>query len=84
MQKQVVYIYIKLLRRVSVLIHNLQGVYSCFTKVMNHSMTKYDVVMCCCYDKILVNVAAYVISGFVCVCVCVCVWCGVNSLKMVY
>jgi len=25
-------------------------------------MTKYDVVMCC-YDKILVNVAAYVIPG---------------------
>jgi len=25
-------------------------------------MTKYNVVMCCC-DKILVNVAAYVISG---------------------
>jgi hypothetical protein len=25
----------------------------------------------CCYDKILVNVAAYVISGCVCVCVCV-------------
>jgi len=28
---------------------------------MNHSMTKYNVVMC--YDKILVNVAAYVIPG---------------------
>jgi len=27
----------------------------------------------CCYDKILVNVAAYVIPGSVCVCVCVCV-----------
>jgi hypothetical protein len=26
----------------------------------------------CCYDKILVNVAAYVISVEVCVCVCVC------------
>ena len=25
----------------------------------------------CCYDKILVNVAAYVIPGSVCVCVCV-------------
>jgi hypothetical protein len=29
----------------------------------------------CCYDKILVNVTAYVIHGEVCVCVCVCV-CG--------
>jgi len=27
----------------------------------------------CCYDKIFVNVAAYVIPG--CVCVCVCVFC---------
>jgi len=27
----------------------------------------------CCYDKILVNVAGYVIPGSVCVCVCVCV-----------
>ena len=26
----------------------------------------------CCYDKILVNVATYVIVGLV----CVCVWCG--------
>jgi len=25
----------------------------------------------CCYDKILVNVATYVIPGRVCVCVCV-------------
>jgi len=33
-------------------------------------MTKYNVVMCC-YDKILINVAAYVIPGLVCVCVCV-------------
>jgi hypothetical protein len=31
-------------------------------------MIKYNVVMCC-YDKILVNVAAYVIPGYVCVCV---------------
>jgi len=31
-------------------------------KVMNHSVTKYNVVMCC-YDKIQVNVAAYVIPG---------------------
>jgi len=38
-----------------------------------------------CYDKILVNVAAYVIPCWVCVCVCVCVWCGVNrKRKMVY
>ena len=35
-------------------------------------MTKYDVVTCC-YDNILVNVAACVIPGCVCVCVCVCV-----------
>jgi len=32
-------------------------------------MTKYYVVMCC-YDNILVNVAACVIPGCVCVCVC--------------
>jgi hypothetical protein len=31
-------------------------------KVMDHSLTKYNVGMCCC-DKILVNVAAYVIPG---------------------
>ena len=31
-------------------------------KVMNNSMTKYNVVICC-YYKILVNVAACVISG---------------------
>jgi hypothetical protein len=37
-------------------------------------MIKYDVVICC-YNKILVNVAPYVILGYVCVCVCVCV-CG--------
>ena len=30
-----------------------------------------------CYDKILVNVAAYVISDYVCVCVCSRA-CGVN------
>ena len=41
-------------------------------KVMNHYKTKYNVVMCC-YDKILVNVAAYVIPSYVCVCVCMCV-----------
>jgi len=29
---------------------------------MNHSMTKYNIVMCY-YEKILVNVAAYVIPG---------------------
>ena len=28
----------------------------------------------CCYDKVLVDVAAYVIPGYV----CVCLWCGVN------
>jgi hypothetical protein len=27
----------------------------------------------CCYDKILINVATYVIPGWLCV------WCGVNS-----
>ena len=37
-------------------------------------MIKYSIVVCC-YDKILVNVAAYVIVVR-CVCVCVvCVWC---------
>jgi hypothetical protein len=31
-------------------------------------------IVVCCYDKMLVNVAAYVIPGEVCVvCVCVCV-----------
>jgi len=43
-------------------------------------MINYSIVMCC-YDIMLVNVAAYVIPGWVCVCVCVCgvvcVWCGV-------
>jgi len=29
-------------------------------EVMNHQMTKYNVVICC-YDKILVNMATYVI-----------------------
>jgi hypothetical protein len=36
-------------------------------------MIKYNVVVRC-YDKILVNVAACVIPGYVCVCVC-----GVNG-----
>jgi len=36
-------------------------------------MIQYNIVVCC-YDKILVNVAAYVIM-IRCVCVCVC--CGV-------
>jgi len=31
-------------------------------------MIKYDIVVCG-YDKILVNLAAYVISVYVCVCV---------------
>jgi len=35
-------------------------------------MAKHNAVMCC-YDKILIYVAAYVIPGYVCVCVCVCV-----------
>jgi hypothetical protein len=30
-------------------------------------MIKYNIVVCC-YDKILVNVATYVIPGYVCVC----------------
>jgi hypothetical protein len=34
-------------------------------------MIKYNIVKCC-YDKILVNVAAYVIPGYMCVCLCVC------------
>jgi len=34
-------------------------------------MIKYNIVVCC-YDKMLVNVAVYVITGYVCVCVCVC------------
>ena len=44
----------------------------------------------CCYDKILIYVAAYVIPGnvcvclCVCVCVCVCVWCGVNICGHIY
>jgi hypothetical protein len=38
-------------------------------------MTKYNAVMC--YDKILVNVAPYVIPGYV----WVCVWFGVNIYK---
>ena len=32
-------------------------------------MIKYNIVVCC-YDKIFVNVGAYVIPGLVCVCVC--------------
>ena len=44
-------------------------------------MIKCNIVLCC-YDKFLVNVAAYVILVQVCVCVCVCV-CVVRS-KMVY
>jgi hypothetical protein len=39
-------------------------------------MVKYNIVVCS-YDKFLVNMAAYVIPGwicvFMCVCVCVCV-----------
>jgi len=39
----------------------------------------------CCYDKILVNVAALCNSWLgVCVCVCVCVWYGVNGKWLVY
>ena len=45
-------------------------------------MIKYNIVLCC-YGKILINVAAYIITGSVCVCVCVCVcvWCGVNLCR---
>jgi len=44
-------------------------------KVMNYGTVqiKYNTVVCC-YVKVLVNVAAHVIPGYVCiVCVCVCV-----------
>ena len=47
-------------------------------KIMDYYMTKYNVVMCC-YDKMLVYVAAYVIPGCVCVCVFVFGWCRVNK-----
>ena len=36
-------------------------------------MIKYNIIVCR-YDKMLVNVAAYVIPDSVCVCVCVCVY----------
>ena len=50
----------KLLRRVSVLIRHLQGVYKlCQLKLWIIKVIKYNIVMCY-YDKILVNVAAYV------------------------
>ena len=39
-------------------------------------MIKYNIAMCC-YDKILVNVAA-LCNSWLGVCVCVCVWCEVN------
>jgi len=52
---------LKLLRHVSVLIHPLQGVYSCVSlKLLIIKMIQYNVVVCC-YDKILVIVAAYII-----------------------
>ena len=41
---------------------------------MNYKMIKYNIVVSC-YDKMLVNAAAYVIPGLV----CVCVWCRVNG-----
>jgi len=40
-------------------------------------MIEYNIVVCCCY-KILVNVAAYVIPGLVCV------WCGVNFFTLLW
>ena len=43
-------------------------------KVMNYSITKYNVEMCC-YDTLLVNVALYEFLFR-----CVCVWCGVNRV----
>ena len=46
---------------------------------MNYEMIKYSIVMCC-YGKILLNVAAHVIPGYV----YVVYWSGVNSLKMVH
>jgi len=54
---------LKLLRHVSVLIHHLQGVYKmCQLKLLIIKMIKCNIVVCR-YDKILVNVAAYVIPG---------------------
>jgi hypothetical protein len=52
---------LKLLRRISVLIHHLQGVYKLYQlKLRIIKMIKYDTVVYC-YGKISVNVAAYVI-----------------------
>ena len=42
-------------------------------------MMKYNIVVCR-YDKILINVGAYVIPSYVCVCVCV--WCADQELHM--
>ena len=46
---------------------------------MNYGMIKYSIVACC-YGKILVNVASYVIPGYV----YVVFWSGVNRKQMVY
>jgi len=54
---------LKFLRHVSVLIHHFRGVYNlCYLKLWIIKMIKYNIVVCC-YDKILVNVVAYVIPG---------------------
>ena len=44
---------------------------------MNYEMIKYSIVVCC-YGKILVNVAAYLIPGYV----YVVYWSGVGSLLL--
>jgi hypothetical protein len=81
---------IKITPTVSVLIHHLQGIYKlCWLKLRIIKMIKYNIFVCR-YDKILVNVAAYVISGLVCVVRLSGVKSklqpthNVNSLKMVY
>ena len=54
---------LKLLRYVLVLIYHLQEVYKlCYLKLWIIKMIKYNIVVCC-YDKILVNIASYVIPG---------------------
>jgi hypothetical protein len=50
------------LLHVPVLIHHLQGVYKLrYLNLWFIQMIKYNIVLCC--DKILVNVAAYVIPN---------------------
>ena len=55
---------LKLLRHTSVLIHHLQGVSKmCQLKLWVIKMVMYNAVMC--YDKMLANVAAYVILQWI-------------------